>query len=261
LEIFSTYNLDLVEYFDRYMVVSRKIKIALYQGSSGLGIPEDIIAEIKETKPDILCLPEYFMVDPDEQSILPSADKHDQHLDYLKSLSLKLGCAITGATLLKRVIGGYNNICYFVSGGEVEGYYKKIHPYKNEGRGKVIPGYEYKVIRFGEFRIGLLICADVLFPWSFTNMRGLRPDLIVVPTTSSYRADESIRKKYSRDQRFFVKGSQKAGCPVIKVSSVGKIATKRVQGRSLVATPNGIIFRVSPHDESKPVFKIIGLEL
>ncbi len=241
--------------------MGKKIKIALYQGRSGLGLPEDIITKIQDAQPDILCLPEYFMVHPEQQTILTSADKHNQYLYYLKSLSLKLRCAIIGATLLKRGINGYNNTCYFISDGEVKGYYEKIHPYKNEGQGKVIPGYEYKVIRYGKFRIGLLICADVLFPWSFANIRGLRPDFIVVPTSSPYRPYEPIRKKHSRDQRIFVEGARKAGCPVIKVSSVGKIANKKVQGRSLVATLDGIIFRVSPRDELKTVFKIINLEL
>ena len=56
-------------------------------------------------------------------------------------------------------------------------------------------------------------------------------------------------------------GAKRAGCPVIKVSSVGKVACKMVQGRSLVATPGGIIFRVAPQDETRPVFKIADLDL
>lgn len=241
--------------------MGKKIKIALYQGRPGLGLPGDITTKIQKTSPDIFCLPEYFMVRPDEQSILLSADRHDQHLNYLKDLSLKLGCAVTGATLLKKTIAGYKNICYFINNGEVKGYYEKIHPFRNEGKGKVIAGYKYKVIQFGDFRVGLLICADVLFPWSFANIRGLRPDLIIIPTTSPYRESESVREKFTRDQRLFVEGAKTAGCPVVKVSSVGKVACKMVQGRSLVATADGIIFRVPPQDETKPVLKIVHLVL
>jgi predicted amidohydrolase len=242
-------------------MVSKRIRIALYQGRPGLGLPEDIASKIQKTGLDILCLPEYFMVRPDEPSILLSADKHDQHLNYLENLSLKLGCAVTGATLLKKTNANYKNVCYFINDSEVIGYYEKIHPFKNEGKGKIIAGHEYKAIRFGDFRVGLLICADVLFPWSFANIRGLRPDLIIIPTTSPYRAGESVRVKYARDQRLFVEGAKRAGCPVIKVSSVGKVACKMVQGRSLVATPDGIIFRVPPQDETRPVLRITDLDL
>ncbi len=124
-----------------------------------------------------------------------------------------------------------------------------------------MPGHEYRAIKLNDIRVGLLICADVLYPSSFSNIAGLRPDLIVVPVTAPYRDGESIEDKFKRDQKLFVEGAKKAGCPVIKVSSVGRIAGRKLQGRSLIATPEKIIFRVAPEKESEPILKIMEMSL
>ena len=241
------------------MPVTRKI--AIYQGFHGLGVPLEIAEDIKAQRADLLCLPEYFFVGPDEPSILPSADRHDSHLQYLIDLSERLGCAITGGTLVVKEDSGYKNRCYFIDGGKIIGYYDKIHLYKNEGRGQVLPGKEYKVIDWRGVRVGLLICADVLNRSSFENMKELNPDLIVVPVTSPYQESETIDAKYARDNELFIEGARIAGCPIVKVGSVGKIAGRMLQGRSLVASETEILFRVSPEAEAEPTLKIIDLTL
>ncbi len=235
------------------------VKIGLYQGYHGEGVPIDIAEIIADEKPDILCLPEYFFVRPDEKSILLSAERHDFHLQYLADLSNRFQCAITGGTLLVRENGLMKNRCYFIEDSTVVDHYDKIHLYKNEGRGRLTPGHEYKVIDYRRFRIGLLICADVLYEESFYNIRGLNPDLIIVPVTSPHIEGESIEDKLARDERIWTEAVKITGCPILKVGSVGKIAGRRLQGRSLLATSGGISFRVAPEDEDKPMLKFINL--
>jgi predicted amidohydrolase len=236
-------------------------KIAIYQGFHGLGVPLDIAEEIKAQQTDLLCLPEYFFVGPDEPSILPSADRHDSHLQYLIDLSGRLGCAITGGTLVVKEDNGYKNRCYFIDRAQIIGYYDKINLYKNEGRRQVLPGKEYKVFAWQGVKVGLLICADVLNRLSFANMKELNPDLIVVPVTSPYQEGETIDAKYARDNELFIEGARVAGCPIVKVGSVGKIAGRMLQGRSLVAGETGLIYRVPPEAEAEPMLKIINLTL
>lgn len=241
--------------------MAKVIKIAIYQGLHGIGVPDEIVNEIKPHKVDLLGLPEYFFVQPDEHSILPSAKRHDTHLRYLMDLSLKLNCAIAGGTLLIREGERYKNRCYLISRGSILGSYDKIHPYKNEGKGLVEPGKEFKVFGWNGIKLGILICADVLFESSFAGAGGLDPDLLIVPVTSPYREGESAEEKFERDKILFVRGAQIAGCPIVKIGSVGKIAGRRLQGRSLVATRKGIIFRVPPEDEARPMLKIIEVTI
>jgi predicted amidohydrolase len=241
--------------------MSEIIKIALYQGFHGFGVPLEIAEQVQAAKTDLLCLPEYFFVGPNEASILPSAERHDSHLQYLIDLSQRLNCAVAGGTLVVKEADGYKNRCYFIDSGEILGHYDKIHLYKNEGRGQVVPGAEYKVIGWRGLKIGLLVCADVLTPESFVNMKALSPDLLVVPVTSPYHEGESADTKFTRDNALFIEGAKTAGCPIIKVGSVGNIAGRRLQGRSLVTTKDGILFRVPPEGEADPALKIIDLTL
>jgi predicted amidohydrolase len=237
------------------------IKIALYQGFHGLGVPLEIAVEIQNAKADLLCLPEYFFIGPNEESILPSADRHDSHLQYLIDLSQRLDCVVTGGTLVVKENNHYKNRCYFIDRGRILGHYDKIHLYKNEGRGQVVPGTEYEVIVWRGLKVGLLICADVLAKESFISMQALKPDLLVVPVTSPYHEGETAETKFARDKALFSEGAKVAGCPIVKIGSVGNIAGRRLQGRSLVATKDGILFRVPPEAEAEPVLKIIDLTL
>jgi len=237
------------------------LRIGFYQGFHGQGVPIDVAEIIADEKPDIFGLPEYFFVRQDEESILQSVERHDFHLQYLADLSERFGCAITGGTLLVNDDGVLKNRCYFIENSRIIDYYDKIHLYKNEGRGKVTPGFEYKVIDFHGIRIGLLICADVLHESSFYNIRGLNPDLIIVPVTSPHKEDETVEEKLARDDKIWMEAVKITGCPILKIGSVGKIAGRRLQGRSLLATSEGITFRVAPEDEDKPVLKFIDLSV
>jgi predicted amidohydrolase len=243
------------------MDMSKNLLMALFQGDHGRGIPNKIKERVKRAVPDIFCLPEYFMVSPEADSILSSAAHHDEYLEYLKALSRELNCALAGPTLLFAAADGYYNICYFISNGKVLGQYRKIHPFKNEGGGRVLPGREYAVVSFNGIRVGLLICADVLYPESYLAIARLKPDLIIIPVTSPYHEGESVEQKHRRDNELFLTGARLANCPVVKVGSYGRIAGRPLQGRSLVATPEQIIYRVAPEDELKEAFKIIELSI
>ena len=238
-----------------------RLKIGFYQGYHGEGLPIDIAEKATESKPDIFCLPEYFFVKQTEQSILDSVERHDMHLQYLLDLSIRLNCVIAGGTLLISDDDKLRNRCYYIDKGSVIGHYDKIHLYRDEGRGQVKPGVEYKVFGYQNLRIGILVCADVLFESSFYNIKGLKPDVIIVPVISPFKEGETSEDKYKRDERLWVNGAKITGCPIIKIGSVGKIAGKKVQGRSLLAGSERIEFRVAPEAEEKPLLKFLDLSL
>ena len=120
--------------------MAKTIKIGIYQGYHGVGIPQDVLDKAAIEKPDIFCLPEYFFVGQEEDSILLSASRHDDHLRYLKDISTSLECAVTGGTLVTNDNGTLKNRCYFIENSRVVDFYDKIHLYKKEGRGQITPG-------------------------------------------------------------------------------------------------------------------------
>jgi len=72
---------------------------------------------------------------------------------------------------------------------------------------------------------------------------------VFIPTTSPYRPEDSLSQKHDRDQKYFVAGAEVAGAYVVKTCGAGSIFGHRLQGRSLIAAPWGVVNRVEPLDE------------
>ncbi len=209
--------------------------------------------------PDILALPEYFFAAAADESVVASSFRRGEIIEELQKLSSALGCILVGGSMVEHVEGDFYNRSYLLDSGLVIGSYDKIHPYDNEGRGLIREGTEYKVFDVRGIRIGLLICADVLHRGSFENIRGLRPDLIFVPTTSPYRRNESSSVKFARDKRIFARGASRSNSIIFKVCASGSIAGHRLQGRSLIASPGKILWRIEPEFEDKAALIIAEL--
>jgi len=243
--------------------ISRHIKIAFLQERPGSGLNDDCRQFIGSAAPDILAFPEYYFVDFRDESVIASHARREKIFLRLKEWSSGFNCILIGGSLVEQVDGRFVNRCYVFNKGEIVGHYDKIHPYDNEGRGLIAPGTEYRVFEMDGLRIGILICADVLYPSSFANLRGLRPDLVFAPTTSPYRPNESSSDKFDRDMRIFAVGARAAQAFIIKVSASGSIAGHPLQGRSLIAAPGKILWRIDPSDEDKPALVIaeLGLDL
>jgi predicted amidohydrolase len=100
-----------------------------------------------------------------------------------------------------------------------------------------------------------------LFPESYAQLAGLKPDIIFVPTTSPYRAEDPPEAKAERDRLYFIDGAKTAGAYVAKCCAVGSLLGGRLQGRSLIAAPWGIIERAPAERESEELILTAELDL
>lgn len=235
------------------------LKIALLQNIPGAGINDNHLRILKKSTPDIIAFPEYYFVQPQDKSPIDSSQRKDENLWQLIDWSREFDCIIIGGSLVEMENDHYYNRCYLLNKGDIIGHYDKIHLFRNEGKGNLSPGYEYKIFAIGDLRIGIIICADVLYPDTFRNLRGLKPDLVFVPTTSPYRCGERPEIKFARDNDIFAFGAILANAIIFKVSACGSIAGHRLQGRSLIASPGRIHWRVEPQDEDKSALIISNL--
>lgn len=240
-------------------ISSKILKIALLQDGPGSGIRPQFMDKLRAEPPDILALPEYYFVASEDDSVMASSFRREIIIEELQKLSSALGCILVGGSIVEHINGGFYNRSYLLDSGLIIGFYDKIHPHDNEGRGLIKEGIEYEVFDVRGTRIGLLICADVLYRGSFENIRGLRPDLIFVPTTSPYKRNESATVKFARDRRIFASGASRSNSIIFKVCASGSIAGHRLQGRSLIASPGKILWRIEPEFEDKAALIIAEL--
>ncbi len=236
-----------------------KKKIALVQDEPGIGLREKFRDILRSFKPDILAFSEYFLVKPELPNVAASARMRDQNLSWIGNLSIEFDCLVVGGSIVETEDGNNYNRCYLIDKGTVLGHYDKIHLFRNEGQGLISPGNIHRAFQWGEYRVGLLICADVLYPESFRALRALKPDLIFIPTTSPYKPGEPSEEKFARDSNIFAKGATEADAVLFKISASGSIVGHRLQGRSLIAAPGRICWRVQPEDEDKSFLILANL--
>lgn len=231
----------------------------MIQDIPGIGLRESYRQILQEFKPNIIAFAEYFLVGPKYTNTASAVELRVAHLNQIKAWSIEFNCLIGGGTIVDTENDHKFNRCYLVDKGEILGHYDKIHLYRNEGSGQITPGHDYRIFQWRNFRLGLLICADVLYPESFQAMRELKPDLIFIPTTSPYKPAETTDEKFARDNNVFVGGAAETGAILVKVCASGNIIGHPLQGRSLIASPSKILWRVDPQDEDKPALILATL--
>lgn len=232
-------------------MINTPLKIAMIQDRLGAGIREDFVKILQKDRPNIIAFPEHYFLRPGNDNVIVTAFSQNEIIEQLLEWSLMFNCAIIGGSLVAESNGKLYNRSYIINKGSITGYYDKIHLFKNEGRGLIKKGSEYKVFELSGLRIGVLICADVLYSESFLNIRGLKPDLIFVPTTSPYRENEPAKVKFARDNRLFAQGARLSDSIILKICAVGGIGKHKFQARSLIASSDNILWRNPPDEEDR----------
>lgn len=223
------------------------IKVVLYQEIlCGKVLPGDIEI-IKGMVPDFFVLPEYFFING-AKDFAAAALLVKENKEYISFLSKELQCTIIAGTMIEQQPEGFYNVCYIAKDGIIKGRYIKCNPTPDELRGGILPGVEMRLYSVNGVSLGILICSDVLEAHNFHTMGELLSDIVFVPSISPYR-EETEEEKFARDEQIFVEGAMNSRSYIVKVCGIGSIFDKRLQGRSLVAAPWGVLTRVSPHEE------------
>ena len=226
-------------------------KVAVFQGRMGRRLSLDEKILIFKQQPDVVCLPEYFQIDGAIADYHRAALLRSEHLKYLLRLSEELNTALVGGTVVEAVGDRLYNACYVLDRGEILGQYYKRYPVPNEMKKGITPGEDTLVVGVNGVRVGVMICGDVFYPAMYDDMRRDDADVVVIPTTSPFRHDDTVSAKEERDRTYFLSGAQRAGALVAKVCGVGTLFGKPLQGRSLIAAPWGICNRIDFKNEDK----------
>jgi predicted amidohydrolase len=228
-----------------------KIKSVIYQEKLLGEIPLKDLEYIKSQGPDHVALPEYFFH--------PEIVTYEKSIKLMEEYSTYLNCVLIAGTTVLQKNGKLYNTCYIYDRGQQKGDYQKINLFYRE-HGRITPGKEFRVFNINNVKIGLMICADALSKKAWQDMTNLKPDIIYIPTFSPYKK-ETKQEKFLRDNEIYVNGASMCNCTVVKVCCIGKFHEAQLQGRSLVATPEKILWRVMPDQEDKKIIKTIELEV
>ena len=234
----------------------------MWQAEPGSGIGRDALGALGAISPDIIVLPEYFWVRPADGDAREASRHFDDDRQTLAALSFELDAVWIGGTLVEPGEDGrlYNTALVY-DGGRVALSYRKRRLMPGEAAGGIHPGSTPAVADIRGIRLGLLICADVFEPTSYADLAAHRPDVIAVPTNSPYRPEDRIEDKLERDETWFAAGARRTNAWVLKACTVGKVFGRPVQGRSLIAGPQGVLVRVPHEKELEPQLLTAQIEV
>jgi predicted amidohydrolase len=237
----------------------KKIKLALMQKKLGTAITKAEAERLRKFNPNFICLPEYFFVNKRFGTRNQTPHNFRRQHQRIEILSRSLNCVVIGGTMPGYLTGKKFNTCFIYEKGKLNGSYSKQNLYSAE-EGDITPGDKLHVFSAYGIKFGILICADVFLEQYFIKLKDFGVQLIFIPTFSP-RKDESPEEKFKRDNDIFVHGAKTSDAVIVKVCSVPSEFKKHLQGRSLIADRDGIIFRVMPEQENEEMIILEEIKL
>lgn len=224
-------------------------RIILFQNPLGERVSGAQLREMEDFSPHFVCFPEYYFAHRRLGNHGQTLKNQERQIRYLELLSKRLRTTIIGGTMPELADEVMYNTCFVFHDGNLLGYYRKRNLFFAEV-GKITPGNKWKVFSSHGITFGILICADVFFDESFLEMKRLGAQIIFVPTFS-LRKIETVEEKIKRDNEIFVRGASLADAIVVKVCGVPSPYKDFIHARSLIAAPEGVLYRVRPDEEEK----------
>ena len=228
-----------------------ELTVGLHQAEPGTGLRDEERAFYREQGIDLLVFPEYFWVRPDDAGHADAAAHADEDLAFLAGLSATEGWLVCGGTFVETTPAGLRNACPLFHRGVEVARYRKIHLMPGEVQSGVVPGEDFVLAETRGLRIAPVVCADVLHEDTFHRLEELDPDLVLAPVASPFLPDDTPAAKEERDRTLFLALAERAGAALVKVACPGSSRGRRFQGRCLVATPRGILFRTPFAEEQE----------
>lgn len=130
---------------------------------------------------DLLCLPELSVSGYDFEAAKESKNEKD----FYAQLACECHMSIMAGVNVFCDDSYYDAVCVWDETGKLLGEYRKIHLWDKE-YDFFAPGDELVVVPFKEWKIGILICADLRFFEVSTPLKNMGADVIFYPSAWAY---------------------------------------------------------------------------
>jgi predicted amidohydrolase len=193
---------------------------------------------------DLLIFPEMTLTGFSMQPKILAENKIDQSFHFFSDLSRKFSLHILAGIMEKEEEKFFNTILHINPSGNLESFYRKIHPFSYSKEDENYSGGEQPAVTFiNDWKIGLSVCYDLRFPELYRLYAKERVDLIInianwpVPRIEHWR---TLLKARAIENQCFAAG----------VNRVGNDPSSAYNGFSSVFDPMGKEI-VAVEDEEK----------
>lgn len=224
---------------------ARPVQLSLIQMNSA-GDPdsnvaracEHIDAAVERDDPDLIVLPEFFntvyFAQWRDMQLVDLAEPDDgPTITAIRERARRHGVAIVATIYEQESAGVYYDTAILIDArGEIAGKYRKVQPAAVQSLEKLFFrfGSRFPVFRLGDWRIGVNVCYDTLFPESARCSALNGAELIVVP----FAAPHQLLWRDLMRTRAFDNGVWFAPC-----NKVGREGDWTFGGQSMIVDPLG----------------------
>lgn len=218
---------------------------------------DNALAMIENVDADLLVLPELFSTGyffPSKEDLIRLAEPipEGRTARIFKSLAKRKKCSFVFGMAEKKAGKHYNSSVYITPGGDVH-LYRKVHLFYKEqfifARGNL----KFKVFPFHEFKLGMMICFDYIFPEACRVLALKGADIVCHPSNLVLHYCQMTMPIRSIENRIFTITTNRVGS-----DTVGD-ETLKFTGMSQVTDPEGnILARASG---TRPAVKIVDVDL
>jgi predicted amidohydrolase len=240
-----------------------EIRAASIQMRIGRSLDENLddakrmIEDASSQEADVICLPEYFFA---SHSLLTKGYStiYEKTRCFLEDISSDYDLIIAG-NVIEPSGGNHFNTCFIYECGKLIGEQRKVHLTKGEEKFGLKNGEELDVFTSKICTLGVLVCADVLYPEA-CRVLGLKgADVVFNPVVSVYRVNDITKEARPS---LFVSRSYDNCYFLLKAGGIGHSPFgKKIVGRSLIAAPWGIIASASDERGEDVVIATLDFEL
>ncbi len=230
-------------------MAERTLRVAAIQFQNRATIDEalvsarEVVGRAVERGARLVLLPEYFAA---PTGVRPGTRESDlvarvgEIEAMLADVSAEHGVTVSGTSLDARN-GGLQNVAFVYHAGSRIGAQAKVHPMPREESMGLVPGVDFHLMDAAGVKLGVLVCADVLYPEASRILSLDGVEVILNPVMSPYRGGDGEDPTRSARESVFVARAWDAAAFVVKAGVTS--TDRRAVGRSLVAAPWGLLAR------------------
>lgn len=217
------------------------MRVAAIQMPHGASLMENLAtaramaAAAAEAGARLALLPEYFFA---TFQGAPTRETHAVEVhEMLREASRDLGIVLAG-----NLIEPPHNVGVVYASGHLALEQRKVHPMPREAASGIEGGLALKAADVAGHKMGMLVCADILYPEAARVLALQTADILLNPVMSPWRDEDDGREARVA---MYVARAYDAGAFVVKAAGYRRPAGEgpAIAGRSLVTAPWGVLAR------------------
>lgn len=228
------------------------LKITIFQKDINTTIPPEVLKKILQQKSDFLILPEFYPALRKEKLAKESAENLKNNTNLLSGVSESYKGVLIGGSMFRPDEDKlYHSVPIFHETILIDWYDKRDISSDEQ----IASGSGEKFFIINGIRFAILIGDEIQREERLEEIQKEGINLVFHLDSVSMDSQQS----WESDLEFFAELAKKFDLNILRTTGFGQAMGKEYKGRSFLATPHGITWKVAASEEEKEILKTIQI--